>query len=189
MKWDLNEEWVRRARDATMLGHEGHGLHGWMWQSEAGGPLLAMCKCRTYLCIPGWAMERQARWHDEDEKRDLARENPPAIARALCAHGVPTSVACQECCFVKDLRERNAELEDEVATLRAKVAELESRPSHPVYRVEPSPGQRSEVRERLHARLKWWKGKLTEPTQPSAVASAPAARPRGVVIRCQGYDD
>jgi len=122
MKWDLNEEWVRRAIAAGFADHASHGWHGWTQDDR----LIVACRCRTYLSISPAALEA-TRWHDEDEKRDHARENPrepdwgercrdlSAQRDGLCSELEKTRTerdALSEA--LRIVAERNAELEDEV---------------------------------------------------------------------------
>lgn len=160
---------------------------------------------------PNCAIGRAEPWHDEDEPRDRARENPPVpAAPAWLSIEVPTDTAggrkvtrtstydsrrwweCGVCryfhpvtldvCPQALIEERNAELEDEVATLRAKVAELCPSDEH---RRRVMTGVKVQATEQVTVR-RW-----ESPTQPSAVASARGVKPRrqALVIRCQGDSD
>lgn len=121
MTWDLNEEWVKRARDRDYIAHGGHGVTSWKWDN-AGALLWLVCSCGSKVCVnhgdlkatssprcehgvirvrchdcattPAWldpAVEQ--RWHDEDEdeERDRKRENP------RCEHGLLKSNGCLDC--------------------------------------------------------------------------------------------
>lgn len=202
MTWDLNEEWVKRARDRGAPAHRDCAVRGW----EVGASfLLVTCGCGPRLPIRRlpirYDVVAATRWHDEDEERDAKRENP------RCEHGLLKDGGCLDCevpapvtCTrgessdralqrisselgrvrtenaalsgaMDGMADRNAELEDEVATLRARVVELEGQLDHHHHK----------------AQLLAMRGVQPERPHVSAVATAPPFKfHRGPVIRCDG---